>query len=1151
MSQFAFLQTEFPDVFGHSARAETLAHADPRGAAFYCRLALETAVVWLYRHDRTLKDPYDPTLAALLAEPSFQALVGRTLTVKARFVKDTGNSAVHGKQVSAGQAAGCLREFFHIAYWLARTYARGAKPPADAVFSIEALPKVAQVAVTTLAQLQEVARRFKETVEARDAAEVARRVSEEGRAALEAEIKALQTEIAAAKASNQAVPDKHDYREDETRDRFIDVLLREAGFDPAAPDAIEVEVQGMPNAPGVGYVDYVLRGDDGKPLALVEAKRTRRDPRAGQQQAKLYADCLEKQYGQRPIIFYTNGYDHWIWDDTRHPPRPIQGFLKKDELALMMQRRETRKALAPEDVDRVIVERFYQERAIRRVAEAFERDKQRKALLVMATGAGKTRTVIALADLLMRANWVKRVLFLADRKALVRQATNAFKTHLPGAATVNLLEDAQQEGRVYVSTYPTMMGLIDEADAGERRFGVGHFDLIVIDEAHRSVYRKYKAIFEYFDSLLVGLTATPKGEVDRDTYRLFDLQTGVPTDAYSLDEAVKDGFLVPPKAVSLTTDFLDRGILYDELSDEEKEAWDALEWDDSGAVPGAVDAPAINKWLFNADTVDRVLQHLMTHGIKVADGDRLGKTIIFAKNRAHAEFIGSRFDANYPHLAGRFARVVVSEYSYAQSLVDDLYDPNKPPHIAISVDMLDTGIDVPELVNLVFFKPVRSKTKFWQMIGRGTRLCPNLFGPGRHKELFNIFDWCRNFEFFSEHPDVTDGSVGETLAMRLFSARVELVGEVDGKGSGALTSEGYIQEPTPHGHMDEAGSKPNRAAEIKHLRDGLAADLRNEIAGMNLDNFLVRPQRRYVEKYSAGEAWKRVDADARHELIEHIAGLPSAVVDDDLAAKQFDLVVFRTELALLRVDAVFNGLRKRVTEIASLLEELVNVPMVAAEMALILEVQTDDFWQDITLPMLETVRRRLRSLVKLIEYKKRTLVYSDFEDSAGASADITLPGISIGTDVDAFRRKARLFLKPHENHIAVLKVKRNEPLTATDLKELERIFLEAGVDETALGALQTDVGLPRFVRALVGLDRETAKRAFTEFLHGRRLTADQLQFLDLVIDHLTARGVMDPKLLYEAPFTDFDRNGVEGVFEQADVVRLVQILREIEPRSAA
>jgi type I restriction enzyme, R subunit len=1151
MSQFAFLKTEFPDIFAHASRAENLAHADPRAAAFYGRLALETAVEWLFRHDRTLKDPFEPTLAAHLAEPSFKALVGQTIAVKARFIKDTGNAAAHGRTISVPQAATCLREFFHIAYWLAHNYARGAKPPPDAAFRIEALPRLAQVPAQTLAQLQEIGRRFKETVEAREAAEAARQVSEEGRAALEAEIKALQEQIAAIKAANQTAGDPHNYNEAETRDLFIDLLLREAGFDPKAPDTAEVRVTGMPNAPGEGFVDYVLRGDDGKPLALVEAKRTRKDPRVGQQQAKLYADCLEKEYGQRPIIFYTNGYEHWIWDDTRHPPRPIQGFLKKDELALMIQRRSTRKALAPEDIDRAIVERPYQHRAIRRITEAFERDQQRKALLVMATGAGKTRTIIALADLLMRANWVKRVLFLADRKALVKQAANAFKKHLPGAATVNLLEDRAQEGRVYISTYPTIMGLIDDAGAEGRRFGVGHFDLVVIDEAHRSVYRKYRAIFEYFDGLLVGLTATPKNEVDRDTYRLFDLQTGVPTDAYGLDEAVHDGFLVPPKAVSLTTDFLDRGIRYDQLSEDEKEKWDALEWSEDGTVPGAVEPPAINKWLFNADTVDRVLAHLMKDGIKVEDGDRLGKTLIFAKNRAHAEFIGTRFDANYPHLIGHFARVVVSEYSYAQSLVDDLYDPNKAPHVAISVDMLDTGIDVPEIVNLVFFKPVRSKTKFWQMIGRGTRLCPNLFGPGRDKEFFYIFDWCRNFEFFKENPEVTEGAGADSLAKRLFAARTTLVAEIDSTQPKEAASDGYMQAPTPVLHAGEVGSLPDRIAALVELRQTLATGLQAEVKGMSLDNFLVRPHRRSVEKFANEAAWTRIDADAHHELIEHVAGLPSEVADDDLPAKQFDLLVYRTELALLRADASFSGLRGKITEIASLLEELPNVPMVAAEMALILEIQSDEFWQDITLPMLETVRRRLRALVKLIEYTKRPLVYSDFEDRSGTAAPVVIAGIPVGTDIDTFRRKARQFLRPYENHIAVLKVKRNEPLTATDLRELERIFVEAGADGASLAALEADGGLCRFVRSLVGLDREAVQQAFSEFLVGRKLTADQNEFLQMVIDHLTARGVMDPRLLYEAPFTDFDSKGVDGVFEHADVMRLVTILREIEPRTAA
>lgn len=625
----------------------------------------------------------------------------------------------------------------------------------------------------------------------------------------------------------------------------------------------------------------------------------------------------------------------------------------------------------------------------------------------------------------------------------------------------------------------------------------------------------------------------------------------MPTDAYSLDEAVKDGFLVPPKAVSLTTDFLDRGIRYDQLTDEEKEAWDALEWDEDGTVPGAVDAPALNKWLFNADTVDRVLEHLMAQGIKVEDGDRIGKTIIFAKNHDHAAFIAQRFDANYPHLAGHHARVIDIQITYAQSLIDDFSDPAKAPHIAISVDMLDTGIDIPEVVNLVFFKPVRSKTKFWQMIGRGTRLRRDLFGPGRDKEFFYIFDWCRNFEFFNQNPDVTDGTGSESLGHRLFTARVELIGEIDGKGAVSPEPGSYAQPPTPAGHLGEPGSEPDRAAETAQLREELAARLRAEVQGMSLENFLVRPHRRYVEKYGSADAWAKLDADARSELVEHVAGLPSSVTDDDLTAKQFDLLVYRTQLALLRADPAFRPLKTRITEVASALETLGNVPMVAAEMALVLEIQTDDFWTDITVPMLETVRRRLRALVKLIEYTKRPLVYSDFEDKVGAGLDVTVPGIAVGTDMDAFRRKARMFLQPYENHIALIKLRRTEPLTATDLSELERIFVDAGADDATMEAVRADGGLPRFVRTLVGLDRGAAKGAFAAFLESRNPTASQIQFLDLVIDYLTARGAMDPRLLYETPFTDFDSNGVDGVFPPADVAHLVRILREIDAKTAA
>ena len=417
----------------------------------------------------------------------------------------------------------------------------------------------------------------------------------------------------------------------------------------------------MPNAPGKGFVDYVLWGDDGKPLAWSRPSAPKRSAHVGQQQAKLYADCLEQQFGQRPVIFYSNGYEHWLWDDAIYPPREVQGFYKKAELELLIQRRTSRKPLPTCRINTAIVERYYQTRAIRRIAEAFERDHDRKALLVMATGAGKTRTVIALVDLLMRCNWVKRVLFLADRVALVNQAVNAFKRHLPDAAPVNLVTEKDTEGRVFVSTYPTMMGLIDETQDGQRRFGVGHFDLVIIDEAHRSVYQKYRAIFDYFDSLLVGLTATPKDEVDRNTYGLFDLEHGVPTDAYELDDAVQRWLSRAAERGLGAAQVPARGHQLRRASEDEKDQWDALEWDEDGNTPDRVEAAAINNWLFNKDTVDKVLEHLMTHGQKVAGGDRLGKTIIFAKNQAHAEFIAERFNANYPHYKGEFARVIHSQ----------------------------------------------------------------------------------------------------------------------------------------------------------------------------------------------------------------------------------------------------------------------------------------------------------------------------------------------------------------------------------------------------------------------------------------------------------------------------------------------------------
>ncbi|SIT24899.1 type I restriction enzyme, R subunit [Gemmobacter megaterium] len=1130
MTQFSFLAPEFPDLLGLAQKAEVAALSDPRGACFWARLTLETALRWLFKRDPALRTPWQENLAALIAEPSLSQLADPAIVAKARFIKDQGNRAVHdvGKPITPQDAAATVRELFHVCYWIARTYTTVAKPDPGLRFDVARLEHTLTITASTVAQIQKLRDDHAAAARSLREAEEARAASDEGRKALEAELALLRAEVAATRAANQAVRDPHDYDEAATRDAFVDLLLAEAGWPMTQPRDREFPVQGMPNDKGEGFVDYVLWGDDGKPLALIEAKRTRKDSRIGQQQAKLYADCLERMYGQRPVIFTTNGYEHWVWDDQMYPPRRIAGFLKKDELVLLMQRRATRKALDGVSVDNAIAGRFYQQRAIRSVGEAFERDCQRKALLVMATGSGKTRTVIALIDQMLRANWVRRVLFLADRVALVKQAHNAFKAHLPSAASANLLQrhdptkNDHMGARVLLSTYPTMMGLIDEVKGGQKLFGPGHFDLIVIDEAHRSVYRKYRAIFDYFDSLLVGLTATPRDEIDRDTYSLFELERGVPTDSYDLEDAVADGFLVPPRSISVPLKFQRDGIDYDSLSDEEKAEWDALEWDEDGTIPDRVEAADLNKWLFNKDTVDKVLEHLMVNGIKVAGGDRLGKTIIFAKNSRHAQFITERFDANYPHMKGEFARLIDYSIPYAQTLIDDFSEAEKSPHIAVSVDMLDTGIDVPEVVNLVFFKIVRSKTKFWQMIGRGTRTCKDLFGPGEDKDEFLIFDFCQNLEFFKENPTVNDVPVGRPLGERLFATRVDLIGT-----------------------LQDAGQYEELLASVK-------ARLQDEVAGMNLENFVVRHYRRSVEKFQVPDSWKSLDLDARLTLSDEVAGLPSAFDDGALAAKQFDLLVLNAQLFLLRGDAAFAQLQRRLVAFASALERLSNVPTVAREMPLILDMQTEDFWRDLTVDGLDDIRRRLRGLADLIEPRQRKIVITDFEDELGPTAPVDLPEMGSGVDKARFKLKARRFVAEHKDHISLLKLRRGEALTKTDLAELERMMIATGVaDAEVLTEVKANLGLGTFLRSLTGFDRAAAKEHFGRFVAENCLSASQNTFLEMVIDALCENGMIDPGLFYESPFTDLDEMGIAGLFQPEQTAEIIRIVEEVNRSAAA
>lgn len=1105
MSNFAFLPQDLHAIAESARKAEGYVLGDPRASCFHARFALEAIVHWLYQHDPSLRMPYEQRLGALLHEPTFQNLLPQKVFQKARVILKQGNQAVHNsRRVRQYDALVVVRELHHLCYWLVRTYAPSALT-ADAEWRDDRVPKPPSKDLVPRKELEALEKNLAE-----QNAQALKR--EQERIELDTKLQALRAQLAEVRTQAETRPDPHDYTEADTREYLIDIDLRRAGWALDQQRDKEYEVSGMPNAKGIGYADYVLWGDDGKPLAVVEAKKTTVNPDVGQQQAKLYADCLETMHGQRPVIFTTNGYETYLWDDLQYPPRRVAGFYGKDELTRLILRRSQRQTLDVAQIKDAIAGRYYQKRAIGSIAEQFSKSR-RKALLVMATGTGKTRTAIALVDLLQRAGWVKRALFLADRISLVNQAVGAFKTHLPESSPVNLVTEKNAEGRVYVCTYPTMMGLIDETDGGEARYGVGHFDLVIIDEAHRSVYQKYGAIFRYFDSLLVGLTATPRDQVDRNTYELFDLEPGVPTDAYELETAVQDGFLVPPRVQQVDLKFPREGIDYDSLSEEEKEQWESLDWGDDaggGTPPERVNASAINNWLFNRDTVDKVLQHLMEHGHRMEGGDRLAKTIIFARNHEHAKFIEERFNHHYPQYMGHFARIIDNYAKYPQSLIDDFSQKDKAPHIAISVDMLDTGIDIPEIANLAFFKPVYSKIKFWQMIGRGTRLCPDLFAPAQDKDDFRVFDFCFNFAFFKENPQGIESSGGVALATRLFRARVDLLGHVQAN-----------KDLDP----DES------------LRKALTDELHETVVGMNRDNFLVRMHLEAVEHFQQRRVWEGLSQSDRETLKREVAGLPSeTVADDEIESRLFDLTALRMQLALVQGDAgTLEKQRQRVVEIAMLLEEKSTIPAVKAQLDYLASVQEAQFWESMTLNQLEDLRLRIRGLVPFLDKKKRKIVYTDFEDQVvGVREDevVYMPKMTS----QQYEKKIKVYLQDHLWNVSIHRLRTNKPLTESDLESLEKKLVAIGKDDgkTLLSHLlekNEAPSLPYFVRTLVGLDRAAVQEAFAQFLSDRSLTAAQIRFIEMLIDQLTARGVMEPSALYEPPFTSLHSGGPDGLFE--------------------
>lgn len=1127
-SNFAHLEPDFPAVHAAATSAERLAMSEPEAAAILAGKAVELALGWAFAHDAGLTPPAQTGASRMINDPDLRTIMGQKVHAKARFINLVRNKSAHeGATLKPEGARQVVEELHHVLHWFGRTYARRQKPPEPNDF--DPTPLTARLDL-----IREALGRIQSTETALAARNEELEDLRARYASLDDELKAKRAEVAKARADQATDP--HDYNEATTRLRLIDLLLAESGWtDLKDGHDLEYRVEPMPNEQGHGFADYVLWGADGLPLAVVEAKRTRRDPGAGQQQAKLYADALEQMHGRRPVIFYTNGYEHWIWDDARNiPPRRLGGFKTAQELGEMIARRKDAKALKAQPPKAAIAGRPYQTRALTRIAEHFDAG-SRKALLVMATGTGKTRTVVALVDMMIRAGLVKRALFLCDRISLVRQARNAFAAHLPDSAPVNLVTDPSGTGRVYVSTYPTMMNLIDRADRSGRRFGPGHFDLVIIDEAHRSVYKRYRAIFEWFDSYLVGLTATPRDEVDRDTYRLFDLDPGHPTDFYGLEEAIEDGFLVPFDPISLPTRFMREGIRYDDLSEGEKDQWDELDWGEAGRRE-EVTAGELNTYLFNADTVDKVLAHVMGHGIHVDGGDKIGKTIVFAANKPHAKFIEERFNVGWPNYGGTFARRIVHGESYAQSLIEAFEIPSNEPQIAISVDMLDTGVDVPEVVNLVFFKLVRSKTKFWQMVGRGTRLCPDLFGPGLGKTEFRIFDVCGNLEFFGSDPALSDPKVPKSLTERLIEARLKIVQVIDDP-AGPLESLPSVRDP-------EAA---NEREQLLGVRSGLICDVRRFVMGLDVSSFIVRRQLREVEAWQAEDApWDELPESAAGELIE-LAALPSSTDLGGEEAKRFDLLMFELQLALLARSNKIESCRRRLCEIATALSAKSGIPAVARHAELIEEILTEAWWTGLTVPIVERVRLRLREVVHLIDEGLRKILYTDFEDELGTPIGVIL---NPGADFAAFKKRAREFLAQHEDHVALRKLRTGKPLTALDIEELERMLFEARVGSTeeislAKGTEAAQVrGLGVFLRALVGLDRASLQEHFAEFIADGK-SANQIEFVGMVIEHLCRNGIIDPGLLYDSPFSEKAPDGPDGVFEGADVEDFLERVRTI------
>lgn len=1073
-TNFGFIKdkTQYNSFANACLEAEKALLVSPATCAILSRRALELAVKWLYSSDSELKVPYQDNLSSLIHDATFLAVIDSDLLPLLKYIVKLGNVSVHtNANVSRDEATLSLHNLHQFVAWIDYCYSDEytAKEFDESLLQHGEEKRVRPKELQDLyEQLSSKDRRLEEMMKENEA------------------LRKINT------MKREANTDQYDFQVDEisefeTRQKYIDLDLKLAGWEFGKNIVTEYQVTGMPNEQGIGFVDYVLLGDNGKPFAIVEAKRTSKDPNVGKQQAKLYADCIEQMHGQRPVIFYTNGFETYIWHQP-YPPRRVSGFYHPSDLKLVIDRLTMKRELKDVDINEDITNRYYQKEAILAVCDALERN-QRKMLLVMATGSGKTRTAISIVDVLSRHNWIKNVLFLADRKTLVLQAKKNFNNLLPSLSLCNLLDnkDNPEESRMVFSTYPTMMNAIDEAKRkdGKKLFTIGHFDLIIIDESHRSIYKKYRSIFDYFDGILLGLTATPKDEIDKNTYEVFDLEGGTPTYAYELEKAVEDQYLVDYRTIETKMKFLEEGIRYDDLTEEEKEIYEETFEDEVGED---IDSGALNEWLFNGDTIDTVLRNLMEKGIHVEGGDKLGKTIVFAKNHQHAQKIVERFDVLFPEYGGEFAKVIDYSVSHYQTLIEEFSTKAKMPQIAVSVDMLDTGVDIPEVVNLVFFKKVRSKSKFWQMIGRGTRLCPDLLGIGQNKTHFLIFDYCGNFEFFRENPKGIEGKATESLTEKLFNLKVELIKELQG-------IEYQIEEYIAY-------------------RNKIINQVFADIQALDDENFRVRQHLQFVHKYKNKANWNSLTVMNVNEIKEYISPIILPFHEDEFA-KRFDLVMYTIELAKLQTKNATKPISSVITT-AKALSKLGTIPQVVEQKPVINKVLTEEFWENADIFELEHVRETLRDLVKFIEKEKQKMYFTNFKDQV---LEVKESGPLFHTnDLQNYKKKVHHYLQEHRDELAIHKLRHNKKLTEQDLHSLETILWnELGTRED----YEKDFGdtpITKLVRQIVGLDPKAANEAFSEFLTNEKLNIQQCRFVKLIIDYVVKNGVMDKKVLQQDPF---------------------------------